>query len=368
MVRCSVKHPGYHLPTAEHPLSPSKRKRDGAFPEDVTPEDRGESSPCRSSGANVRGKKAKYLRHRKQKLELRSCDSGVCDLFETPSPSPSSEAGRAGVDPWDTCPKISERLDLQTFRDYGETCYLFKKHLEEKFLTADSLANQPQLKAESRCKLISWLIPVHRHLNLGFESLCIAVNTLDRFLACTPVASDCFQLVGVTSLLIACKQVETRPPRVKQLLALCCNAFSREQLCNLECIILLKLRFRLGAPTINFFLQHFSLLWAANGDPSDGELSQASMSLTVARGVAELSLADYAFNAYPPSMMAICCLGLADRKLCHDSPVRMQISGYPDSLIQECMDNLDLLVSLNQDSLHRLLPNELPEKSMEVDH
>lgn len=66
-----------------------------------------------------------------------------------------------------------------------------------------------QLKPESRCKLISWLIPVHKHFKLGFESLCLAINILDRFLACTPVATDCFQLVGVTSLLIACKQVCT---------------------------------------------------------------------------------------------------------------------------------------------------------------
>ena len=67
-----------------------------------------------------------------------------------------------------------------------------------------------QVTAESRCKLLSWLIPVHRQFGLSFESLCLTVNTLDRFLITTPVAADCFQLLGVTSLLIACKQV---PPR-----------------------------------------------------------------------------------------------------------------------------------------------------------
>lgn len=64
-----------------------------------------------------------------------------------------------------------------------------------------------QVTAESRCKLLSWLIPVHRQFRLSFESLCLTVNTLDRFLTTTPVAADCFQLLGVTSLLIACKQV-----------------------------------------------------------------------------------------------------------------------------------------------------------------
>lgn len=64
-----------------------------------------------------------------------------------------------------------------------------------------------QVTAESRCKLLSWLLPVHRQFGLSFESLCLTVNTLDRFLLTTPVAADCFQLLGVTCLLIACKQV-----------------------------------------------------------------------------------------------------------------------------------------------------------------
>ncbi|KAM4808338.1 cyclin-O [Rhinophrynus dorsalis] len=358
MVTCSVRCSEHHMTVAEHPFSPSKRKRERAFPEDVTPEDRVESSP---GSANMNVKKAKYLRHRKQSLVLRSCDSGVCDLYETPSPSP--KASRPVHDSWEPCTKMSHRLDLQMFRDYGEDCYRFKKGLEDKFLTVDCLANQPQLKAESRCKLISWLIPVHRHFNLGFESLCLAVNILDRFLSCTQVASDCFQLVGVTSLLIACKQVETRPPRVKQLLALCCDAFSREQLRNLECIILLKLNFHLAAPTINFFLQHFSYLRVAEEEASDGELTKTSKSLTISRGIAELTLADYAFNSYPPSLMAICCLALADRMVSHEIPISMEASGYPHSLLQECMDKIDLLVSLNQDSLRRLLPSEIPMES-----
>ncbi len=64
-----------------------------------------------------------------------------------------------------------------------------------------------QLTAEARCKLISWLIPVHKHFRLSFECCCLAVNIMDRFLATTPVAADCFQLLGVTALLLASKQV-----------------------------------------------------------------------------------------------------------------------------------------------------------------
>ncbi|XP_044148446.1 cyclin-O [Bufo gargarizans] len=348
MVTCNARQ-------TEESVCTNKRKRE----EEVTPQDRGDGALCTSV------KKARYPRYRKQSLELKSCDSGVCDLYETPSPSPTSETPRPAAS--DLCPKISDRLGLQNFRDYGEECYKFKKGLEKKYLAAHCMAKQPQLRPESRCKLVSWLIPVHRHFNLGFESLCLTVSILDRFLSCTPVAIDCFQLVGVTSLLIACKQVETRPPRVKQLLALCCNNFSREQLCNLECIILLKLQFQLSAPTIDFFLQHFSLQQLTDEEPSEPDLCEASKSLALAKGIAELSLADYAFNAYPPSLMAACCLALAKRMLRQESSTGAQDSGYPEGELQECRTKINLLVSLNKNSLQRLLPSDLPEVAMEVD-
>ncbi|XP_076973268.1 cyclin-O isoform X1 [Tamandua tetradactyla] len=142
-------------------------------------------------------------------------DSGICDLFESPSPgsdgadSPAASAARDGS-PLPGLAQPLAQLDLQTFRDYGQSCYAFRKARESHFHPRESLAQQPQVTAESRCKLLSWLIPVHRQFGLSFESLCLTVNTLDRFLATTPVAADCFQLLGVTSLLIACKQPDSR--------------------------------------------------------------------------------------------------------------------------------------------------------------
>ncbi|OXB80158.1 UNVERIFIED_CONTAM: hypothetical protein H355_011616 [Colinus virginianus] len=202
--------------------------------------------------------------------------------------------------------------------------------MESRFQPREPLARQPQVTAETRCRLVSWLIPVHRHLGLSFEALCLAVNTLDRFLATTPVAADCFQLLGVTALLLACKQVEVHPPSVKQLLALCCDAFSRQQLRNLECIVLHKLGFTLAAPTVCFFLEHFTRvrLEAPGADP--GEAADAG---SLARAVAELSLADYAFT-----------------------------NGYRRRRLRDCMAELRLLVSLNEAALPLVLPAEVARK------
>ncbi|XP_003216259.2 cyclin-O [Anolis carolinensis] len=255
-------------------------------------------------------------------------------------------------------------LERQAFREYGPSWYRFRKALEERFQPRDPLALQPQVTAEARCKLISWLIPVHKHFGFSFESLCLAVNTLDRFLTTTPVAADCFQLLGVTSLLISCKQVEVHPPKVKQLLALCCDTFSHQQLCNLECIILSKLHFNLSAPTISFFLDYFTHMRI---ESCESDAWEASCAKTLAKGVAELSLADYAFNKYMPSLLAICCLGLADQMLQHQKPLDLKLSDYPEGVMQDCLDKLHLLVSLNEDSLPLVLPPEISDQCLHLE-
>ncbi|XP_032965768.1 cyclin-O isoform X2 [Rhinolophus ferrumequinum] len=289
----------------------------------------------RDNDQNLRApvKKSRRPRlRRKQPLQLLDPsplpgDSGVCDLFESPSSgsdgadSPAASAAR-GCSP---LPGPAQQL----------------------------------VTAESRCKLLSWLIPVHRQFGLSFESLCLTVNILDRFLTTTPVAADCFQLLGVTSLLIACKQVEVHPPRVKQLLALCCGAFSRQQLCNLECIVLHKLHFSLGAPTISFFLEHFT---HARVEVRQAEVSQALEAQALARGVAELSLADYAFTSYTPSLLAICCLALADRLLQLPCPVDLRLGEHPEAALQDCLGKLQLLVAINGTSLTHMLPHQIYEK------
>ncbi|XP_061874808.1 cyclin-O [Colius striatus] len=264
-------------------------------------------------------------------------------------PRTAAVAGAAGESP----------QDLQAFRDYGESWYCSRKRLESRFQPREPLARQPQVTAEARCKLISWLISVHRHFGFSFEALCLAVNILDRFLATTPVAADCFQLLGVTALLIACKQVEVHPPSVKELLALCCGAFTRQQLRNLECIVLHRLGFDLAAPTISFFLEHFSQVRL---EASGADLREAADARSLAGGVAELSLADYAFTKYAPSLLAAGSLGLADRLLRHRSPLDLRVSGYPEGLLRDCMDQLQLLVSLNGQSLPLLLPPEVAQK------
>lgn len=281
----------------------------------VTPCPASPGSPAAGAGrrdshqnlrAPVKKSRRPCLRRKKPLRPLNACslpgDSGVCDLFESPSSS-SDGADSPAVSAARDCSSLLNpaqpltALDLQTFREYGQSCYDFRKAQENLFHPRESLARQPQ--------------------------------------------------------------VEVHPPRLKQLLALCGGAFSRQQLCNLECIVLHKLHFSLGAPTINFFLEHFTQ-WRM--EAGQAEVTEALEAQTLARGVAELSLTDYAFTTYTPSLMAICCLALADGLLQHQHEMDLRLGEHPEATLQDCLGKLQTLVSINSSSLPRILPPQIWER------
>ncbi|XP_037338908.2 cyclin-O [Pungitius pungitius] len=336
-------------------------------------------SPPTEAHATLR--RPQSARHRKQTLVFKLNDSGFEEeLGSTPISSPA----RVDVSPLRSDERPSGRVS-NWYLQYGDVGFQIQRDNEALFYSCKSLAHQPQLTAEARCKLVSWLIPVHKHFRLSFECCCLAVNIVDRFMAATPVAADCFQLLGVTALLLASKQVEVGSPRIGHLLELCCDAFTKQQLCNLECLVLVRLNFRLAAPTLAFFLDYYAN--SSEAAPFKDETPCSSRSArtnpdarkpercgSMARKVCELSLADYAFNKYPPSLTARCALSIARELLEREQPgtpppERPEV-GAVDSQeakghflsrlcqgscihdpAQECRDNLRLLVSLNQESL-----------------
>ncbi|KAM8885856.1 cyclin-O isoform 2-T2 [Spinachia spinachia] len=336
------------------------------------------ASPPTEAHATLR--RPQSARHRKQTLVSKLSDSGFEeDLGSTPTCSPA----RGDVSPLRSDERPSGRVS-NWYLQYGDVGFQIQRDNEALFYSCKSLAHQPQVTAEARCELVSWLIPVHKHFRLSFECCCLAVNIVDRFMAATPLAADCFQLLGVTALLLASKQVEVGSPRIGHLLELCCNAFTEQQLCNLECLVLLRLNFRLSAPTLAFFLDYYAN--SAEAAPLKGDTPCSSTSAptnpdarrpgrcgSVARKLCELTLADYAFNQYPPSLTARCALTVAGELLEREQPgsprperrdvgaadpleAKEHLSllsegGCDPGAAHKCTHDLRLLVSLNQEAL-----------------
>lgn len=136
--------------------------------------------------------------------------------------------------------------------------------------------------------LVDWLIGVHAAFKLSPESLYLTINIVDRFLSVKAVPRRELQLVGMSSMLIACKYEELWAPEVdfcdsvqfkskQQIIILssqmCCvflqnnqvidfitisdNAYVREQVLLMEKVILEKLEWHLTVPTPYVFLVRY---------------------------------------------------------------------------------------------------------------
>lgn len=130
----------------------------------VTPCPASPASPAAGAGrpdnqqnlrAPVKKSRRPRLRRKEPLRPLTACslpgDSGVCDLFESPSSSsdgadsPTAPAAR-DCSPLPGSAQPLTALDLQTFRDYGQSCYNFRKAQESLFHPRESLARQPQVR------------------------------------------------------------------------------------------------------------------------------------------------------------------------------------------------------------------------------
>ncbi len=73
----------------------------------------------------------------------------------------------------------------------------------------DYMKSQPDINVRMRSILVDWLIEVHRRFELMPETLYLTINILDRYLSMENVLRRELQLVGIGSLLLACKYEES---------------------------------------------------------------------------------------------------------------------------------------------------------------
>ena len=65
--------------------------------------------------------------------------------------------------------------------------------------------NQPTLTTNMRSILVDWLVEVQENFELNHETLYLAVKLVDTYLSKQIVTKELLQLVGATSLFLACK-------------------------------------------------------------------------------------------------------------------------------------------------------------------
>ena len=86
--------------------------------------------------------------------------------------------------------------------------------MQDKSRVHDYMVSQTDINSKMRAILIDWLIDVHRKFELMPETLYLTVNIVDRYLSMRNISRKLLQLVGMSSMIIACKYEEVYAPHV----------------------------------------------------------------------------------------------------------------------------------------------------------
>ncbi|KAM3287891.1 hypothetical protein P3S67_021321 [Capsicum chacoense] len=122
------------------------------------------------------------------------------------------------------------------------------------------------------------------------ETLYLTLNLINSFLAVQSVIRKKLQLVGITTLLLACKYEEVFVPVVEDIILISDKAYARKKVLEMK-LMVNALQFNMTVPTTYAFMQQF--LKATQSDKK-----------IVSFFLIELCLVEYEMLRFPPSMLA----------------------------------------------------------------
>ena len=189
--------------------------------------------------------------------------------------------------------------------EYIDDLYQFYKKAEcTGCVPPNYMEQQYDINQRMRGILIDWLIEVHYKFELMEETLYLTINLIDRFLAVKQIARKKLQLVGVTAMLLACKYEEVSVPVIEDLVLISDKAYSRQEVLDMEKLMINTLQFNLSVPTPYVFMRRF--LKAAQ---SNKKLELLSFFMI------ELCLVEYEMLKFPPSLLAAAAIFTAQCSL-----------------------------------------------------
>jgi G2/mitotic-specific cyclin 1/2 len=167
----------------------------------------------------------------------------------------------------------------------------------------DYMSRQTAIDWEMRTILLEWLIEVHSKFRLLPETLFIAINLVDRFLAVRVVSLEKLQLVGLTAMFIAAKYEEVICPSINHFLHMTDESFELDEMLRAERYMLSTLQFDMSYPNPLNFLRRVS-----KADDYDIQTR------TVAKFLIEIVAVKHELIGVQPSRLAAAAVWLA--RLC----------------------------------------------------
>ena len=149
------------------------------------------------------------------------------------------------------------QIPTEYFNNYLDTYCKEEKTLEFKIIP-NFMENQAEINNRMRAIVINWMIEVHDRFKLLHDTLFLSVVIFDRYMSIIKnIKKERLQLIGVTSLLIACKYEEIFSPEVRDFVCILDRTYEKEDLMEQENFMLKILKFEVTFPTS---LRYFEIL------------------------------------------------------------------------------------------------------------
>ncbi|KAK9698060.1 hypothetical protein RND81_08G079800 [Saponaria officinalis] len=222
--------------------------------------------------------------------------------------------------------------------------------------SSDYMENmQRDVTSGMRGILVDWLIEVRvsEEYKLVPDTLYLTVNLLDRYLSGNYMEKQKLQLLGVTCMLIASKYEEMCAPQVEDFCYITANTYSKEEVLLMERKVLNFLCFQLSVPTTKTFLRRYiHAAQATHKGPSD-DLE------FLANYLAELTLVEYSFLRFLPSLIAASAVFLArwtvDQSIHPWNPTLEHYTGYKATELKVSVTAMhDLQLNTSSSSLNAI--------------
>lgn len=155
--------------------------------------------------------------------------------------------------------------------------------------------NEGTASPQNRAVLIDWLYQVHDRFKLLSDTFHMTIQLIDRYLQLVDVSKHELQLIGSTALLIACKYEEMTIPGMNDFVYVSDNAYSKEDMKEMERQMISSLFFDLGRPlSINFLRRYSKIVQATD------------IEHTLGKYLLDLTFTDHSSSHLNPSYTASC--------------------------------------------------------------
>jgi len=193
--------------------------------------------------------------------------------------------------------------------------------------------SQLEINGRMRGILVDWLVEVHMKYRCRPESLYLTINLIDRYLSLVTVARNRLQLVGVAAMLIATKFEEITPPEIGDFVYITDNAYTKEQVLQMECTMLTTLSFQIVVPTAAHFLG-----WFLQSNRC------GNVQRELCRYLVELALLQYEMMPYPSSLLVAAAVLLSNELITRPGHLAPHVAPYDETQLRACANELRALL------------------------